>query len=262
MKTITLLGAACDANSSFLRGAALAPPLIRAALTSPSSNAASESGVELGVDYDFDDWGDVACGGGEHEFDTLRTAAAQSAAPLLTLGGDHSVTYPIVAGLAQTHGPLNILHFDAHPDLYESFEGNPYSHASPFARIMEKGHAKSLVQCGIRTLNAAQRAPAERYNVRQFPSTGFDPNEIPIPAAPLYITIDLDALDPAYCPGVSHYEPGGLSVRDVLAVLHRVSGPVVGADVVEFNPLRDVNERTAYVAAKFVKELASLMVNA
>ncbi|MGE0047221.1 MAG: arginase family protein, partial [Hyphomonadaceae bacterium] len=72
----------------------------------------------------------------------------------------------------------------------------------------------------------------------------------------------LDALDPAYCPGVSHYEPGGLSVRDVLAVLHRVSGPVVGADVVEFNPLRDVNERTAYVAAKFVKELASLMVNA
>ena len=82
--------------------------------------------------------------------------------------------------------------------------------------------------------------------------------EVPIPPAPLYISIDLDALDPAFAPGVSHHEPGGLSVRDILSVLHRVPGPIVGADVVEYNPTRDVNGVTAVVAAKLVKELAAL----
>jgi arginase len=81
---------------------------------------------------------------------------------------------------------------------------------------------------------------------------------VPIPAAPLYISIDMDALDPAFAPGVSHHEPGGLSVREILTVLHRVDAPIVGADVVEYNPERDINGMTAVVAAKFVKELAAL----
>src|SRR5436189_189466 len=75
---------------------------------------------------------------------------------------------------------------------------------------------------------------------------------------PLYISIDLDGLDPAFAPGVSHHEPGGLSVRDILAVLHRVRGPIVGGDVVELNPSRDINGMTAVVAAKLMKELAAL----
>ena len=86
----------------------------------------------------------------------------------------------------------------------------------------------------------------------------FVADKVPMPEAPLYISIDMDALDPAYAPGVSHHEPGGLSVRDVLSVLHRVPGPIVGADVVEYNPTRDINGMTAVVAAKFVKELAAL----
>ena len=75
------------------------------------------------------------------------------------------VTYPIIAGLAEVHGPVNILHFDAHPDLYDDFEGDPLSHASPFARIMERGLATRLVQVGIRTLNAHCRTQAERFGV-------------------------------------------------------------------------------------------------
>ena len=86
----------------------------------------------------------------------------------------------------------------------------------------------------------------------------FVADRVPIPEAPLYISIDLDALDPAFAPGVSHHEPGGLSVRDILSVLHRVPGPIVGADVVEYNPSRDVNGMTAVVAAKLVKELAAI----
>jgi arginase len=259
MRRVQLLGAGSDVNSSFLRGAAGAPPLIRKVLFSDSSNLASEHGGEIGRDIALDDLGDLALAGGEGEFTTLRDAAADASAPLLTLGGDHSITYPLVAGLAAKHGPLNILHFDAHPDLYEEFDGNRFSHASPFARIMEGGHARVLVQVGIRTMNGHCRAQTERYGVEVVPWAAFDPHAAPIPDGPLYVTIDLDGLDPAFCPGVSHPEPGGLSVRDVITMLHRTSGPVVGADIVEYNPSRDINDLTAYVAAKFVKELASIM---
>ncbi len=86
----------------------------------------------------------------------------------------------------------------------------------------------------------------------------FAPDRVPIPDGPLYISIDMDALDPAFAPGVSHHEPGGLSVRDILAVLDRVPGPLIGADIVEYNPARDVNGMTAVVAAKLVKEIAAL----
>ena len=86
----------------------------------------------------------------------------------------------------------------------------------------------------------------------------FSPDAVPIPDAPLYVSIDLDALDPAFAPGVSHHEPGGLSVRDIINVLHRVEGPIVGGDIVEYNPHRDVNGVTAVVAAKLLKELAAL----
>ena len=81
---------------------------------------------------------------------------------------------------------------------------------------------------------------------------------MPIPEAPLYISIDMDAFDPAFAPGVSHHEPGGLSVREMLSVLHRIQTPIVGADIVEYNPARDVNGMTAVVAAKLVKEIAAL----
>lgn len=86
----------------------------------------------------------------------------------------------------------------------------------------------------------------------------FAPERVPIPDAPLYVSIDLDALDPAFAPGVSHHEPGGLSVRELLSVLHRIDRPIVGADIVEYNPARDLNGITAVVAAKLVKELAAI----
>jgi agmatinase len=184
-------------------------------------------------------------------------AAREGAMPLF-LGGDHMVSFPIVRGLAASHGPLNILHFDAHPDLYDDFAGDPHSHASPFARIMEGGHARRLVQVGIRTLNRHCREQVARFGVEVVEMDGFDARAVPIPDGPLYISIDLDALDPAFAPGVSHHEPGGLSTRELLSVLHRVAGPIVGADVVEYNPVRDVNGVTAALAAKLVKECAAL----
>jgi arginase len=258
---VRLIGLPTDSHSSYLRGAAAGPAAIRAALASDHSNLASESGLELGTDIAFEDAGDLTLA--EDRDDPLRIGAAiaeavRAGAVPISLGGDHMVTGPIVAALAAVHGPLNILHFDAHPDLYDDYEGDPLSHASPFARIMEAGHARRLVQFGIRTLNAHCRAQAERFGVEMVEMRDFAPERVPIPEAPLYVSIDLDGFDPAFAPGVAHHEPGGPSSREFLQVLHRVPAGIVGADIVELNPARDVNGVTATLAAKLVKELAAL----
>lgn len=260
--TVRLIGLPTDSHSSFLRGAAQAPAAIRAALASDHSNLACEHGFEL----TFEDGGDLALREDAGDFDRIVAAAseaARGAAVPIFLGGDHMVTFPIVAGLAAVHGPLNILHFDAHPDVYDDFAGDPLSHASPFARIMERGLARRLVQVGIRTANAHCREQAKRFGIETIEMRNFTPDRVPIPPAPLYISIDLDALDPAFAPGVSHHEPGGLSTRDILAVLAYVgastgSAPIVGGDIVEYNPSRDIHGMTATLAAKLVKELAAL----
>ena len=258
---LRLIGAPTDRHSSFLRGAAKAPPLIRAALWSDHGNMTSESGVELGVDVRLGDDGDLPLTESDGDDSLIAAAVAQAAAAgavPLVLGGDHSVTLPVIEALAARHGAIDILHFDAHPDLYDDFEGNPRSHASPFARIMERGLARRLVQVGIRTLNRHCREQAERFGVEIVEMRHFAPDSVPRPSGPLYVSLDLDAFDPAVAPGVSHHEPGGLSVRDVLAVLDRVRSPIVGADIVEYNPGRDLNGVTAVLAAKLVKEVAAL----
>ena len=261
MPKIQLIGLPTDSHSSFLRGPAQAPARIRAALGSDHGNMATELGAELGIDIHLEDLGDLQLEETPADFDRIRAAASAAAVAGTTpifLGGDHMVTYPVIAGLAEVHGPVNILHFDAHPDLYDDFEGDPLSHASPFARIMERGLAKRLVQVGIRTLNGHCRDQAKRFGVEMVEMRNFMSDAVEIPPAPLYISIDMDALDPAFAPGVSHHEPGGLSVREILSVLQRIEGPIVGADVVELNPTRDINGMTAVVAAKLVKELAAL----
>lgn len=259
--TIRLVGLPTDCHSSFLRGSAQAPGAIRAALASDHANSASESGLELGTDILVDDRGDLALAEAEPDFDLIlesaRSAAVEGVVPIF-LGGDHMVSHPIVAGISAVYGPIQILHFDAHPDLYDDFEGDPLSHASPFARIMERGLAKRLVQVGIRTMNKHCRDQVARFGVEVVEMRQFAPERVPIPNAPLYVSIDLDALDPAFAPGVSHHEPGGLSVRELLSVLHRIDRPIVGADIVEYNPARDLNGITAVVAAKLVKELAAI----
>ncbi len=259
--TVRLIGLPTDSHSSFLRGPASAPATIRAALWSEHGNAAAECGLELGSDILVEDVGDLALDESADDVDRIRSAAEHAmrdgVIPLF-LGGDHMVTNPIIAGIRAARGPLNILHFDAHPDIYEDFGGDPLSHASPFARIMERGEAKRLVQVGIRTANTHCREQAAKYGVETVEMREFDAAQVQIPDGPLYVSIDMDALDPAYAPGVSHHEPGGLSVRDILSVLQRIERPIVGADVVELNPTRDINGMSAVVAAKFVKELAAL----
>lgn len=259
---VAMLGLPSDINSSFVRGAAQAPPLLRQAMFSPSSNPFTESLLEITAPGILRDAGDVALAEEPGDVERITAAIAQvlgEGERPLSFGGDHSVTYPILRAIAAKHGPVSILHFDAHPDLYDVFEGNRLSHACPFARIMEEGLARQLVSVGIRTLNPHQAEQARRFGVTIVDMDTFTPSTVPIPDGPLYITIDLDGLDPAFAPGVAHPEGGGLSTREVVRVLHRVAGPVVGADIVEYLPSADQGGRTAAAAAKLAKELVGLL---
>ena len=150
---------------------------------------------------------------------------------------------------------LDILHFDAHPDLYDNLMDNKLSHASPFARIMETGRVERLVQVGIRTLNSHQREQAEKFGVEIYQMKDLTKLNSLRFSKPVYCSIDIDALDPAYAPGVSHFEPGGLSTRQLIDCLNGFKGRLIGADIVEYNPKRDFHNLTAMVAAKLLKEV-------
>ena len=125
---------------------------------------------------------------------------------------------------------------------------------------MEAGLAASLTQIGVRTVNAVQRAQIDRFDIAVFgPDDGRARAGGPA-VGDVYVSFDLDGLDPAFAPGVSHHEPGGLSVRQALSLIPPSPGRVIGADVVEYNPARDLNRMTAAVCAKLVKELAARML--
>jgi arginase len=260
---LRLIGLPYDSSSSFLRGAAEAPAVIRSALESSHWNSWSELGQDLAANDVMSDGGDVLLSAGPRARDEIESAVAEVLAGgwrPLAVGGDHSVTYPLMRAMSRSYGALTILHLDAHPDLYEEFEGDRFSHASPFARIMEEGLAARLVQVGIRTLNPQQRRQAQRYGVEVIEMRSWEAGVRPRVEGPVYLSVDLDVLDPAFAPGVSHREPGGLSVREVLSVIQQLSGTLVGADVVEYNPRQDIGGVTAVVAAKMVKEIAGRML--
>lgn len=252
-----LLGIPYDASSSFLRGSAAAPPLVRQVLHSPAGNSFSERGADLSQ---LADAGDLTLTDDAANARVMIQAGIELSlkngfAPL-ALGGDHSITYPIMRAIAHVHPRVTILHIDAHGDLYDAFEGDRYSHACPFARIMEEQLCARFVQVGIRTLTPHQRDQIKRFDADTIEMQHFAGGARPSISGAVYLSIDLDGLDPAFAPGVSHREPGGLSVRDVLTMIHALDGPIVGADVVEFNPSQDLGHVTAAVAAKIVREIA------
>jgi agmatinase len=258
----TLLGIPYDAASSYLRGAAAAPPKIRAALRSPAGNPWTEQLVDLSAPDAMRDDGDLDMSHEESAFDTIKAgiqSVVTSGGLPVVLGGDHSITYPIMRALRKHHARLTLLQIDAHSDLYDNFEGNRYSHACAFARIMEGELADRLVQVGIRAMTGHLKEQASRFGVEVIDMRGWQRGARPSFEGPVYISIDLDGIDPGYAPGVGHPEPGGLSVREVIELIHNIPGPLIGADVVEYNPTVDATGLTAVVAAKLVKEVIGCM---
>ncbi|KZS40038.1 agmatinase [Aquimarina aggregata] len=258
MANIIIQGIQFDEKSSFQKGPRLAPPLIREALYCGAMNLFTESGITIenpniqdNGDFEILDYFDI---------EDITKKHLSSADKIFTLGGDHSITFPILKAYHQRYPVLDILHIDAHADLYHEFEGDQYSHACPFARIMENGFAAKLVQVGIRTLNPHQAEQATKYDVEIHEMKNLDLKKIPNFKNPLYISLDMDGFDPAFAPGVSHHEPGGLSTRQVLEIIQNIDTPVIGADIVEYNPNRDTQNMTAFLAAKMMKEILGKMI--
>jgi agmatinase len=261
---LAVIGVPFDEKSSYLRGAAEGPAAIRASSTGRARNPETELGVDLERDTVMVDRGDVDTSGDvDITFQRIEAAVAailkKKAKPII-LGGDHSITYPVLKAMAKTYRKLDILHLDAHPDLYEDLYGDRLSHACPFARILEDGLAQSLVQVGVRAATANQRAVARRHGVRMVEMKDFREGLTLSFQNPIYISFDMDALDPAFAPGVSHQEAGGLTMRQAIDLIHRLRGRIVGLDVVELNPGRDPSGITASAAVKIVKEVAGMMV--
>lgn len=263
-ESIVLLGVPLDANSSHVFGCAEGPAAIRKALHSGSGNGATESGLE--VVSRIDDRGDLSVAnvrGSTDDADQITQTIEHlldAGNRVISLGGDHSITFPILRAYGRRHADLTVVHIDAHPDLYDDLDGNPLSHASPFARAMEAKCMTRLVQLGVRTANAHQREQAARFGVEMVAPRQLDEFNLSSIDGPVYVSVDLDGLDPSVAPGVSHHEPGGLTFREVLDIFDGLSEPIVGADVVELNPSRDPVEMTAMVGAKLVKELAGAML--
>jgi agmatinase len=263
----TLLGIPLDVNSSYLRGAAAAPAKIREALRSDASNKWSELGIDVGAADAFEDAGDLRLSDSRaksrEDFAEIERAVGElleKGRRPISLGGDHSITYPILKAFSRQYSKFTIIHFDAHPDLYDEFEGSRLSHACPFARIMEERLATRLIQIGIRTLNRHQREQAEKFGVEIVQMSALPAYDRVKLRGPVYISFDMDVLDPAFAPGISHREPGGMTVREAVAHLHAIQGTIVGADIVEYNPVQDISGMTATVAAKVLKEISGKMM--
>lgn len=259
-----LIGIPYDEKASWLRGAADAPNAIRDASIEAKINAYTELGVNLVEDTSIIDLGNLTLSGPFTEVCThieqqILTILDKGIIPLI-LGGDHSITYPIVRAFSQRYRLIDILHFDAHPDLYDTYNGDPFSHACPFARIMEEGLAKRVIQVGIRSATATHRMKAETYGVQMLEMKDWSEHVEIAFTNPVYLSFDMDALDPAFAPGVSHAEPGGLSTRQVLQLIHKLDAELIGLDIVEFNPSRDISEITAAAAVKILKEVIGKIV--
>lgn len=260
---IAVLGVPFDRNSSFRQGSESAPLRIMEALFCESANMWTENLIDLRL---MSGWRILDA----LEFLDTRMAFAQikgkiiellkRKARVISLGGDHSITYPIIQAYGKKYSELSILQLDAHPDLYNELDGNRYSHACPFARIMEEGLVKRLVQVGVRTLTGHQRKQAKRFGVEIIEMREIDRADEAIFDGPLYLSLDMDCLDPAFAPGVSHHEPGGMSTRDVLRIIQNLKGELVGADIVEYNPERDPQGITGMVAGKLLKEIIGRML--
>ena len=256
---LALIGLPDDSQSSYRPGCAEAPARIRAAYNGACYNACTELGVDLsGRVADLGDqpgratWEDTA-----NAYRLFLESVLRRGSIPFVLGGDHAVTVPVVAALAVLQKPIHVVQFDAHPDLYDVFEENRWSHACTAARLLEMPHVRQLTQVGVRTFNPPQRETAERFagKLQIVEARRFSPEAVTLePAEAVYLSVDVDVFDPAFAPGVSHPVPGGLSARQVLDILHALEGQLVGMDVVEVNPRLDRNGQTAVLAGLLLHE--------
>jgi agmatinase len=275
---VAIVGVPFDAGVSYRPGARFGPAHIRQSskLLRPYNPAQD---VEPFGAQQVVDAGDIACNPFDIEeaMADIRAGALSlmdRARQLITLGGDHTIALPMLRAHNERHGPVSVIHFDAHLDTWDTYFGAPYTHGTQFRRASEEGliDRNASVHVGIRgPLYAALDLSADRdLGFEIIPAPAFDSLGVAGVAQqiaertagrPAYLSIDIDVLDPAFAPGTGTPEAGGLSSRELLALLRTMSDiNIVGADVVEVSPPYDHAEVTGIAAAHVIYEVLSALV--
>jgi agmatinase len=274
---VAVVGVPFDSGTSYRPGARFGPTAVRQGSRllrpwHPSLRVAPFGAQQVA------DAGDIACNPFDikEAMDQIEAAAAgllAEAAHLLAIGGDHTIAYPLLRVASQRFGPVALVHFDAHLDTWQTYFGAPLTHGTPFRRAAEEGlfSEEHSMHVGIR---GPLYAPSDLEEDAELGFAAVSAMEIErigidgvvaairerVQDQPLYVSIDIDVLDPAHAPGTGTPEAGGFTSREVLGILRGLAGmPLVGADVVEVAPAYDHAEMTAVAAAHICYELLALM---
>jgi len=273
---LAVLGIPYDASVTYRTGARFGPRKIRE-LSSLIWGYHTKFGVTPMRDLNIIDYGDVDVIPTDAVLNLAQIQAAiagivEAGAIPLALGGDHSITFPILREIAKKHGPLSVIHLDSHMDTWEGTHGQRYTHATPFRRAIEEGliNTAAYVQIGIR---GPEESPADIQDAldlgaRIIPIERVMDEGVAAVVAevrermrgPVYVSLDIDVADPAYAPGTGTPEVGGLTSYQLLQLVRGLRGlDFVGFDIVEVNPLYDPTEITALLAANLAFEFLSLV---
>jgi len=277
---VAIVGVPFDSGVTYRTGARFGPAAIRAGskLLRPYHPALD---VQPWRAHQVADAGDIACNPFNiiEAIGTIEAAAKElmARAPrLVLLGGDHTIALPALRAMHERHGPIALVHFDAHLDTWDTYFGAPYTHGTPFRRAFEEGllAPDRAVHVGIRgplysnddlTSDAGMgfaivsTADVARDGVNAAISRILER----VGYTPVYLSVDIDVLDPAHAPGTGTPEPGGLTTRELQTILRGLDGiNLVGGDVVEVAPAYDHAELTALAAANVAYEYLGLLARA
>jgi guanidinobutyrase / D-arginase len=274
---VAVVGVPFDAGVSYRPGARFGPAHIRQSsrLLRPYNPAQDVSPFAT---QQVADAGDIAANPFDIQ-DAIRAIEAGAdqllvrADRLLTLGGDNTIALPLLRSVHKRHGPVAVLHFDAHLDTWDTYFGEPYTHGTPFRRASEEGLIDSgrSLHVGIRgpLYAAGDLADTEALGYRVLSCTDYDRLGLDgvitamrerLDVGPVYVSVDIDVVDPGMAPGTGTPEAGGLTSRELLATLRGLAGlDVVGADVVEVAPAYDYAEVTGIAASHVAYDLISVM---
>jgi agmatinase len=253
---ITMLGCPLDATSSFRSGSKFGPDSIRkASWTLETYSPYLKRDLD---DTAFYDAGNLELRPGDLEYsldcieEAVREIAAQGAKPLL-FGGEHLITYPILKAIQQFFKDVQIVHFDAHCDLREEYEGQKLSHATVMKRVKELG-IEDFSQIGIRSGTRQEFEELLPVDSPEALASRLDRNR------PVYATFDMDVFDPSLVSGVTTPEPGGLMFNEVMEYFSVLAGMnIIGADIVELAPDYDTTFVSSLTAAKVAREIVMLL---
>ena len=256
-----ILGVPMDYTTSFRPGTRLAPPRIREASLMGMEwySPAADADLNERKFYDAGDL-DLVIGDAAASLNCIREATIQLLAdrkrPLL-IGGEHLLSLASIEAVAACYPDLVVLHFDAHTDLRQEFFGNELSHATVMRHAYKSLKPGHMHQFGIRSGDRAEFTWAAA-NISQHRDEVLEPLIATLPQIkdlPVYISLDIDVLDPAYAPGTGTPEAGGITSREMLAAIKAMAGlNIVAMDLVEVSPLNDPDGRTSVLAAKIIRE--------